>query len=151
LNTFAAFAQDPCTHYKLLNYPHRSSAFVPKTTDRLLCDQGLDTRWYRFGNNQDMPTTCVPKYHCGTNAPVWLNGNLPSSAEGEAPRTACINYGYSGGLAGTTCCNHKLNIKVKKCNGYYVYLLTRVPGCSFACCAGNAIYILEVVDCIHLK
>jgi hypothetical protein len=42
-----------------------------------------------------MPTTCVPKYHCGTNAPVWLNGNLPSSAEGEAPRTACILNVYN--------------------------------------------------------
>ena len=85
-----------------------------------------------------MPTSCVQQYHCGTNAPVWLNGALPSVAEGEAPRTACINYGHAA--LGAKCCNRKLNIKVKNCNGFYVYHLSRVPGCSIAYCAGKLFF-----------
>jgi len=85
-----------------------------------------------------MPTSCIQKYHCGTNAPVWLNGALPSVAEGEAPRTACINYGNAA--LGPKCCNRKLNIKVKNCNGFYVYHLSRVPGCSIAYCAGKLFF-----------
>ena len=135
---FKAFCQDPCTNHKLIDEPHRSAAFVPKITDRLLCDRGLATGWYKFAKNENMPTSCVQKYHCGTNAPVWLNGALPSVAEGEAPRTACINYGNAA--LGPKCCNRKLNIKVKNCNGFYVYHLSRVPGCSIAYCAGKLFF-----------
>ena len=38
-----------------------------------------------------MPTSCVQQFHCGTHAPIWLNGVHPSIADGEVVRTACVN------------------------------------------------------------
>lgn len=130
---FKGSCQDPCTNHGVLAEPHRSAAFEPSNTDHLICDSGLHAGWYRFGKNQEMPTSCVPKYRCGTNAPAWLMGTLPTVADGEVSRIACVNFGDPN----SQCCDLKLNIKVKNCGTFNVYYLMRVPGCSIAYCAGN--------------
>ncbi|XP_033764373.1 von Willebrand factor D and EGF domain-containing protein-like [Pecten maximus] len=137
--TVAAAISDPCTNYRDISEPHRSVAFIPEGTDRLLCDRALLTDWYRFSNG-DMPTSCVPSYHCGTNAPIWYDGTLPSPADGIITGKACINFGQTASAAaygGTTCCHHSLPIQIKNCGSYNVYHLARTPACFMAYCAGN--------------
>ncbi|XP_060067975.1 von Willebrand factor D and EGF domain-containing protein-like [Ylistrum balloti] len=135
----ATATQDPCTTYRDISEPHRSVAFIPEGTDRLICDRALIPAWYRFSNG-DMPTSCVPSYHCGTNAPIWYDGSLPTAADGIVNGKACINFGQATSAAaygGTSCCHHSLPIQVKNCGGFNVYHLTRTPACFMAYCAGN--------------
>lgn len=45
----------------------------------LLCQNFADD-WYRFGDSTayKMPESCVDIYHCGSKAPIWLNGTHPT-------------------------------------------------------------------------
>lgn len=46
-----------------------------KTTS---CDMTLDTGWYKLlGKNGEtqLPTFCPKRSSCGTDSPIWLNGN----------------------------------------------------------------------------
>ncbi|XP_056012794.1 von Willebrand factor D and EGF domain-containing protein-like [Ostrea edulis] len=131
-----ALAQDPCSrgNHNLISEPHRSSQFQPEVTDHLLCDNGLTAGWYVFDNNDEMPTSCVTQYHCGTHFPLWMQGSHPSQADGIVHRKACSNiYGSSS----HTCCDFSLDIQVKNCGSFYVYYLQTVPACAMAYCAGN--------------
>ena len=74
-----------------------------------------------------MPDKCVPKYHCGTHAPGWLNGAHPTVAEGSVQRQVCFSW-TSG------CCQWSINIMVRNCGAFYVYKLTDTPGCSMRYC-----------------
>ena len=83
-------------------------------------DSGLVTGWYRFQGaaGDRMPDKCVLMYRCGTESPGWLNGAHPTVAEGVVTRTVCYSKERS-------CCYLSNIIKVKNCNGYYVYELYR--------------------------
>lgn len=132
----AVHAQDPCAqgNHHLIYELHRSTQFQPEPTDRLLCDDGLRAGWYVFNNNDEMPTSCVTQYHCGTHYPLWMQGTHPSLAEGIVQRKACSNI---HGSTSQTCCDFSLDIQVKNCGTFYVYNLQTVPACSMAYCAGN--------------
>ncbi|OWF39498.1 von Willebrand factor D and EGF domain-containing protein [Mizuhopecten yessoensis] len=130
---------DECTSYKTLIEDHRSTLAVPTGTDRLLCDRALPLDWYRFTNG-DMPTSCVPTYHCGTQIPIWLNGQLPTVQGTIVSLQACFNYGQGvnpAAYGGSTCCHASKQIQVKNCGSFNVYHLPRTPGCPMAYCAGN--------------
>ncbi|XP_061164836.1 von Willebrand factor D and EGF domain-containing protein-like [Saccostrea echinata] len=134
LSITLVFAQDPCLHHGTLLEPHRSSQFQPEPTDHLQCDNGLQAGWYTFDNNDEMPTSCVTQYHCGTHFPLWMQGSHPSQADGIVHRKACSNiYGSSS----QSCCDFSLDIQVKNCGSFYVYYLQTVPACAMAYCAGN--------------
>nr|XP_022324268.1 von Willebrand factor D and EGF domain-containing protein-like isoform X2 [Crassostrea virginica] len=131
-----AFAQDPCApnNHKPIVEPHRSTQFQPEPTDTLLCDDNLQAGWYAFDNSDEMPTSCVTQFHCGTHFPLWMQGSHPSVADGIVQRKACSNvYGSSS----HTCCDFSLDIQVKNCGTFYVYYLQTVPACAMAYCAGN--------------
>ncbi|CAG2228396.1 unnamed protein product [Mytilus edulis] len=98
--------------------------------------------WYRFKSNGidvAMPTTCIETDHCGTITPIWFKGILPSIQQGAVEGKGCINRGRRTicffAYGGTKCCHEELQICAKNCNGYYVYRLTRSPGCSISYCA----------------
>lgn len=98
------------------------------------CDEReiLTPAWYRFSGDagDKMADSCVPKSHCGTHAPGWLNGNHPVN-EGEiVERKACFHFG-------SRCCKWTKKIKVKKCKGFFVYELQRPPACNLRYC-GNS-------------
>ncbi|XP_052086620.1 uncharacterized protein LOC127723945 [Mytilus californianus] len=86
-----------------------------------------------------MPTSCIETDHCGTITPIWFQGILPSAQQGAVEGKGCINRGKEDYLlfayGGTKCCHEDLQICAKNCNGYYVYRLTRSPGCSISYCA----------------
>ncbi|KAK3583345.1 hypothetical protein CHS0354_038958 [Potamilus streckersoni] len=125
---------DPCDTHMNLQEKFRSVGYhVDDPNDSLICDRTLTAGWYKFTSNAggQMPESCVQPYHCGTHAPIWMNGAHPTVAEGIVTREAC------GNIAGT-CCMYKTNIKVKNCGVKgFVYELQPTRGCSLAYCAGT--------------
>ncbi|XP_069136325.1 von Willebrand factor D and EGF domain-containing protein-like [Argopecten irradians] len=132
----AVVAADECTSYQNLTEPHRSRLFVADLHDKYICDRGLATGWYRFTNG-DMPTSCVPILHCGTQVPIWLNGQLPTVPGNSVTLQACYNYRKSSGDGDSDCCQASHPIEVKNCGGYNVYHLSRTSSCNMAYCAGD--------------
>ncbi|CAH3172036.1 unnamed protein product [Porites lobata] len=124
--------QDPseCSNYKKLNDADRASGLHRGNV--LKCDQNdLDVSWYRFMDaaGTRMPTSPVPKDHCGTHATGWLNGQHPSKDEGAVSRKVCFHWS-------SRICHWQVNVKVRNCGAYLVYYLPKTPGCWFRYC-GN--------------
>lgn len=67
---------------------------------------------------------------------VFLQGSLPSDADGEVSRTACV-VGFSDP------CLRTINIKIKNCVEYMVYYLLPSPQTSTAYCIGNIFFFLS--------
>ncbi|KAL8566457.1 hypothetical protein ACOMHN_015093 [Nucella lapillus] len=100
--------------------------------DSLKCDKSLEEGWYRFllnGENAVMPTTCVPKNHCNTHAPMWLDlqGNTAPGVGEEKEGRACAHWSSS-------CCHWKTPITVRNCGDYLVYKLQPRSDCHLAYC-----------------
>ena len=75
-----------------------------------------------------MADSCVPYGRCGTNQTGWFRGRLPRVEDGINPGSVCFNDGND-------CCNSRLNISVRNCGGFYVYMLpSSTNGCYKACC-----------------
>ncbi|XP_072272969.1 uromodulin-like [Pyxicephalus adspersus] len=126
---------DPCSNHIILDDPWRSTSNVHNYYDYsnfydwVHCDNNLNG-WYRLKGEygQHMPEFCVPKYSCGTHAPMWMNGQHPSVNDGIVKRTACANWNED-------CCLWSNTISVKKCSeGYYVYKLQGTPACYLSYC-----------------
>lgn len=122
---------DACRHYVSLSDRERAAGVHRGNT--LKCDQkDLDVKWYRFlgAAGTQMPTSCVPKHHCGTHAPGWLAGSRPTRLGQVVNARVCFHWG-------SNCCNWNANIQIKRCNGFYVYKLAKTPVCWLRYC-GNA-------------
>ncbi|XP_078698216.1 oncoprotein-induced transcript 3 protein-like isoform X2 [Branchiostoma floridae x Branchiostoma belcheri] len=122
---------DPCNSYTILNEAWRS---VNNNVRSQSCDRGFRGEWYRFINpaGTSMPTQRPQSTHrCGTHAPMWMNGQHPSVADGEVSRQACA---YWSGRP----CRWSTTIQVKACSaGYYVYKLPRVNHCYLGYCGAS--------------
>ena len=122
---------DPCITHGVLRNRFRSTNYQIKRGDPALCDNTLKIGWYRFfGGN--MPESKIDPYHCGTIAPIWMNGTHPTVADGIVNRKACVNF--MGRRKG---CFIAIPIRVKNCSGFYVYYLKPASGCYMAYCAGK--------------
>ncbi|KAG7462709.1 hypothetical protein MATL_G00187640 [Megalops atlanticus] len=136
-------ALDPCSAYISLNEPWRNtdhhvnhSAGVP------LCDNHVDGEWYRFTGmaGDAMPTFCIAENHCGTHAPIWLNGSHPLPADGIVTLPTCASFNDN-------CCQWNSTVDVKACaGGYYVYRLPRPAVCFHVYC-GHFYDICDEVEC----
>ncbi|CAH1239111.1 VWDE [Branchiostoma lanceolatum] len=141
ISTTTAVPIIPCVDYTEIKEPHRSTAFRPGPTDELICDNELTAGWYRFTAHVGgmLPESCVAPEHCGTQVPMWMNGQHPVDNQ-TVDRDVCLNFG-----APTNCsCNSRIPIQVKKCNDsvgqtYFVYNLKPTHGCHVAYCAGDEI------------
>lgn len=93
------------------------------------CDSAFSGGWYRFNSTagSKMPTSCVPKSMCNTDAPGWLSGNHPTLQEGIVTRTACFHWS-------TNCCNWKVIINVRNCGEFFVYKLVKPNVCTLRYC-----------------
>ncbi|XP_019621991.1 PREDICTED: MAM and LDL-receptor class A domain-containing protein 1-like [Branchiostoma belcheri] len=126
---------DPCMTYRTINQARRTSAASRVDPDLDICDIYLDKDWYRFTSytGGEIPTSCVDVESCSTEAPVWMNGSLPTT-DAIVNRTACANLGF-----GTDCCTFSWDIRVKRCSDahglFYVYELEPTPFCPMAYCA----------------
>ena len=108
--THALTTQELNVNDRLLSYTDQSS---PK------CDKNdLIPGWYRFpgvSGNLTMPTACPTDVRvCNTHAPGCLNGQHPTTDEGEVTRQVCCHWL-------SNCYKWSNNIKVKNCGAYYVY------------------------------
>ena len=122
---------DGCTNYTVLSEADRAQGNAQPPHNNH--DWGLVTGWYRFEGaaGDRMPDKFVLMYRCGTKYPLWLDGAHPTVAEGVVTRTVCQNYFFG------TCIWRQI-IKVKNCNGYYVYELHRTPSSHPVRYCGNA-------------
>ena len=121
---------DACKHFTTLSDKQRAAGV--HRGNFLGCDQkDLAPNWYRFTGEAgtQMPTSCVPKQHCGTHAPGWLAGVHPKRVGEIVNGTVCFHWS-------TSCCKWNANIQIKRCNGFYVYNLVKTPVCWLRYC-GN--------------
>ncbi|XP_037322023.1 oncoprotein-induced transcript 3 protein [Pungitius pungitius] len=143
LEGVAGVALDPCSAYTSLNEPWRSTEYhVNQSSGGPFCDSHVSGEWYRFTGmaGDAMPTFCVSEDHCGTHAPIWLNGSHPEPHEGIVTLPVCASFNDN-------CCRWNASIDVKACTGgYFVYRLPRPPVCFHVYC-GHFYDICDEVDC----
>nr|XP_058954581.1 uromodulin-like [Pocillopora verrucosa] len=119
---------DPCYNYRNLSEANRKSSYVTPYGSGL-CDNSLPEGWYRFvgAAGTKMPTTRVPAYRCGTDWSGWLDGAHPTVDDDEVFRKICFSDRPTG-------CRYIINILVKNCGSFFVYILVQPPSCSSRYC-----------------
>nr|XP_006812409.1 PREDICTED: uncharacterized protein LOC102807374 [Saccoglossus kowalevskii] len=125
---------DPATYTEIDN-PFRSVSFLSshfESEDEYVCDAELNKGWYKFSSvaGNDIPTSCVPTGHCGTQFPAWINDVIPDVNDCKDV-TLCINEGADN------CCDRAISIDVMNCGDFNVYYLEPLDGCPAAYCAGD--------------
>lgn len=95
------------------------------------CDEGLPAsgQWTRFigGAGTTMPLSPPDPFSCGAHAPGWLDGAVPTEAEGIVARDVCFNWDGSQ-------CNWKVPISVRNCGAFVMFKLFPVPACALRYC-----------------
>ncbi|XP_061187357.1 von Willebrand factor D and EGF domain-containing protein-like [Saccostrea echinata] len=126
---------DECSSYILKKNDIRRSVGVFLTPeDTSISDNFMADGWYRFESaaGNDMPITAPPLTACGAMFPIWLQGTIPSVADGTVNRTACVRDFMAS-------CSSKLDIKVRNCGEYRVYYLVKSNMASSAYCIGDKV------------
>ena len=118
-----------CSNYEVIDDSTRSRGYQTSSSK---CDDTMETKWYRFqgASGDAMPLSCVPKNRCGTRAPGWLHGTHPTVAHGIVSAKVCYHWGDN-------CCHWSNTIRVRNCDGFFVYELNKSPGCNLRYC-GNS-------------
>ena len=121
---YFSFALVECLNYTFLNESNRARTFYSSSFYEK-CDSSLDG-WYRFGGSagDHMADSCIPRSHCGTDMPGWLNGSHPTVADGAVNRSVCFSAACP---LPDRCCYNSANITVRNCGGFFVYKLKRPP------------------------
>lgn len=117
---------DPCKRFNSRDIPyldsrHPSIQYSSKTSDvNKFCDlYALDDGiWYVSDFN--ITGKCVEQESCGSRLPIWLNGTVPSVAEGAVNRSACLRS-YDD------CCAKSYKLMIKNCVYYNVYCFWNLP------------------------
>ena len=119
-----------CLNYEYLGDDTRARGYG--NVQSFKCDNKLKTKWYRFrgSSGNELPSSCVPMNSCGTHAPGWLQGHHPTVAQGIAALKACFHWKKG-------CCQWQTDIRVRNCDGFYVYELKPSPACHLRYC-GNS-------------
>ena len=121
-----------CNTYIALSGADRSRNYIGERFSPR-CDDSLQPGFYRFqgaaGNR--MPTSCLSRQRCNTDAPGWLNGAHPAVEEGVVYRDVCFHFSDN-------CCWWTRTIRVRNCGTYFLYYLDRPPHCSLRYC-GNGV------------
>ncbi|XP_059815951.1 uncharacterized protein LOC132387594 [Hypanus sabinus] len=124
---------DPCVNYSILDQLWRRMS-SSSTSEQCMSDKNLEQGWYRFSSSGrwKIPETAVPQYCCCGKRQGWLEGSHPTVTEGEVMRKVCFTKNGNNNRASDTC----LDIKIKNCIGYFVYLLKPTP-------AGRNVYCTD--------
>ena len=123
---YFSFILVECLTYTFLNESNRARTFYSSSFEK--CDSSLDG-WYRFGGSagNQMADSCIPRSHCGTDMPGWLNGSHPTEADGAVNRSVCFSAACP---RPDGCCYNSANTTVRNCGGFFVYKLKRPPSCK---------------------
>lgn len=143
-------APDPCSAYVSMNEPWRNTDYhVNNSAGVPLCDRHISGEWYRFTGmaGDAMPTFCIEENHCGTHAPIWLNGSHPLPSDGIVTLPTCASFNDD-------CCHWHGVVDVKACpRGYYVYRLPRPSVCFHVYCGRKSACryacLLRLGLCLH--
>ena len=117
--------------YTTLSNASRNVAYTGSSS----CDNAMNNTWYRFSGAAGtmIPNSAVAGYHCGTDAPGWMNGTYPSIADGVVSRTVCYNFS-------SNTCFWSNSIHVVNCGSFYLFQLPPPAGggiCNLNYCATN--------------
>ena len=119
-----------CSNYTVNSEEDRSVSF-PRGQSTYKCDRGgaLVPGWYRFNGTAgfEIPSSCVAKSMCNTDATGWLNGTHPTLEEGVVSRTVCFHWS-------SNCCNWSVTIQVRNCGLFFVYKLVDPGKCHLRYC-----------------
>ncbi|XP_029184050.2 ZP domain-containing protein-like isoform X1 [Acropora millepora] len=120
---------DPCVSYQELRDSHRSQFYTILPSDFPNCDKNLKSAWYRFRGKAglNMPQKCVNLNSCGTHSPGWFEGSLPSVPGEISSGKACFNWIGD-------CCYFVNSVRVKNCDGFFIYELSPTPLCDLQYC-----------------
>ncbi len=125
--------------YITIDDPRRSTAYklTNFNSSKVRCDRPIiqDNVWYRFKSKAggEMPTTKPEHQSCGTKLPIWMSGSHPTVEDGIVERKACVNIPRVSPFG----CGDHYKIKVRNCNGYYIYQLKTPKRCFTGYCAGK--------------
>ncbi|XP_068705549.1 uromodulin-like [Montipora foliosa] len=123
-------APQECSQYNVLSEPDRHVSFGRGNKT----DQNLPQGWYRFQSSSytrmaaKLTKDCIPFHKCGTDHTGFLEGEHPSQADGIVTRQACFHAFYR-------CCFEKVQIGIRRCDGFYVYKLQSSPSGLYRYCA----------------
>jgi len=131
------------TTYTAINEPRRSKKAVWNVGEEPFCDRSLLRGWYRFTSytGGEIPEERVPENHCGTHAPIWLNGIHPENEGENVVRQACVHFLGDG-------CWERFDINITNCRDYFVYYLRPPFYCAIAYCAGEKCVIIIFSLCV---
>ncbi|XP_032880862.1 uncharacterized protein LOC116975643 [Amblyraja radiata] len=139
-------ASDPCVTHTVLDQPWRNSACNrTRCSSRWMDDGNLTEGWYRFSSydNVKILEHAVPFSRCSGWSPGWLSGSHHRVGDGEVTRTVCFNW-VRDNPNKHNCRTHQ-EIKIKKCDGYFVYRLKPTPGYYSVYCT-DSVYSDPCVD-----
>ena len=107
-----------CHQYVVLSEPDRHRSYGRGGNS----DGSLVPGWYRFQSSSytKMLDTCISHHRCLTDITGWLNGAHPILEDGIVTREACFHGYYN-------CCYRRVQIRVRECDGFYVYELKPSP------------------------
>ena len=110
-----------------LSDANRKSSFNTPFPGPEFCDNQLPVGWYRFvgAAGTKMPTTRVPPFRCGTLWSGWLYGAHPTVDDDEVCRKVCFRLDSDR----STGCRYIINILVKNCGSFFIYMLVQPPKC----------------------
>ncbi|CAH3143665.1 unnamed protein product [Pocillopora meandrina] len=119
-------AAPECLNHKVLSEPDRHISYGRGQKE----DSSLIPGWYRFQSYlyEKMLNYSVGHHKCHSDLTGWLKGSHPSIENGIVDREVCF-FGYNN------CCYRRVHVRVRKCNGFYVYFLKPSPPGNFRYCA----------------
>ncbi|XP_071172639.1 von Willebrand factor D and EGF domain-containing protein-like [Mytilus edulis] len=126
-----------CGSYNSLQVSNKRSIdyITDLSLDVPISDHALEMGWYRMinDNGDQIPTSPPGLLHCGTIHPIWLNGTLPVSEEGNVSRQVCVQ-------SSSDICEYTITIEINNCGGYFLYYLDNTPANSSFCFGAGAVF-----------
>ncbi|CAH3166280.1 unnamed protein product [Porites lobata] len=121
-----------CRDYTVLTEPNRQQSFGYGSNS----DNRLVPGWYRFQSSSysRIVDNCIPIRKCSSDLTGWLNGEHPTFEDCIVRSEVCfhglLNY-----------CYRTVKIRVRECQGYYVYELNPSPTERFSryCASGRTL------------
>ena len=105
-------------------------------------------KWYRFvgAAGTQMPINAPGYKQCGTYGAGWLRGRHPSRV-GEMITQAevCFDRGSDGD------CRYSTTIKIKRCNGFFIYYLSTPPYSTWLRYCGTNITQQQRTNLVELQ
>ena len=93
-----------------------------------------------------MASHCIPMSTCNTEMAGWINGAHPAERYLLVSRTACMH-------SGSSCCHLQMSVKIRNCDGFYVYQLPALisSSCNARYCGVNGKTCPETVPYLQIS